>query len=169
MRNIFGLFGCITWAFASTTNSMVSNVIGQGMQQRVSELILKIMKLSLGFAVIIFVILNLSPGIFLHIYGQGEDFITAGIPVVRVVSAAMLLMSIATIWLNAVIGTGNTQINLFVEIFAITIYCIYVYVILEKLDLSITIGWTSEWVYWICIFVPSFIYLKSGRWKNKKL
>ncbi len=30
MRNIFGLFGVFTWAFASTTNSMVSNIIGQG-------------------------------------------------------------------------------------------------------------------------------------------
>ncbi len=44
MRNIFGLFGCISWAFAATSNTMVSNIIGQGLQHRVIELIIKIMK-----------------------------------------------------------------------------------------------------------------------------
>jgi len=35
MRNVFGFFGCVTWAFASTTNTMVSNIIGQGLESRV--------------------------------------------------------------------------------------------------------------------------------------
>jgi MATE family multidrug resistance protein len=167
MRNIFGFFGCITWAFASTTNSMVSNIIGQGLHHRVTELIIKIMKLSVGFSIIIFILLNVAPDALLHVYGQDENFIMAAIPVVRVVTVAMLLMSVSTIWLNAVIGTGNTKINLFVEIFAIVFYSAYAYIILEKLSLSITIGWTAEWVYWLCILVPSFLYLQSGKWKHK--
>src|SRR5258706_9869424 len=59
MRNIFGLFGVFTWAFASTTNAMVSNIIGQGMEDRVTELIYKILKLSSGFATIVVILLNL--------------------------------------------------------------------------------------------------------------
>jgi Na+-driven multidrug efflux pump len=167
MRNIFGFFGCVTWAFASTTNSMVSNVIGQGLHHRVTELIVKIMKLSVGFSLIIFIVLNIAPGLFLRIYGQDENFITQAIPVVRVVTIAMLLMSVATIWLNAVIGTGNTKVNLAVEILAICFYCAYAYFVLERLFLSITVGWTAEWVYWLCILIPSFLYLQSGKWKHK--
>lgn len=34
MRNIFGFFGVFTWAFAATSNTMVSNVIGQGKKTR---------------------------------------------------------------------------------------------------------------------------------------
>jgi len=169
MRNIFGFFGCVTWAFASTTNSMVSNVIGQRLQHRVIELILKIMKLSVGFACFIFLLLNIAPALFLHVYKQGNDFITAAIPVVRVVSVAMLFMSCASIWLNAVIGTGNTKVNLAIEIFAICVYCLYVYIILEYLQLSVAIGWTAEWVYWTCILIPSLLYLRSGKWKHKKI
>jgi putative MATE family efflux protein len=130
MRNIFGFFGCVTWAFASTTNSMVSNVIGQALQHRVKELIVKIMKLSVGFSFIMLILLNIAPGLLLRIYGQDENFIIEAIPVVRVVTIAMLLMSVAVIWLNAVIGTGNTKVNLFIEIFAIVIYCAYVYIVL---------------------------------------
>jgi len=169
MRNIFGFFGCVTWAFASTTNSMVSNVIGQGLQQRVIELILKIMKLSLGFACFIFLLLNITPALFLHVYRQGNDFIIAAIPVVRVVSIAMLFMSCASVWLNAVIGTGNTKVNLAIEVFAICIYCVYVYIILEYLQLSVAVGWTAEWIYWTCILLPSLLYLRSGKWKHKKI
>lgn len=169
MRNIFGFFGCVTWAFASTTNSMVSNVIGQGLHNRVMELIFKIMKLSFGFSIFIFLLLNAAPALLLQVYEQGNDFITQAIPVVRVVSVAMLFMSCASIWLNAVIGAGNTKVNLAIEIFAITFYTVYVYIILEKLFLSITIGWTAEWVYWSCILIPSYLYMRKGNWKHKKI
>ena len=169
MRNIFGFFGCFTWAFASTTSSMVSNIIGQGMQDRVIELIHKIMKLSMGFSITVAIIVNLYPHVFLSIYGQGEDFIQAAIPVLRIVSVALLLMSFSTIWLNAVTGTGNTKVNLLIEAVTIFLYCIYIYVVLERLNLPITIGWGSEWVYWTCMFIPSYWYIKSGRWKKKKI
>ncbi|MGI8951899.1 MAG: MATE family efflux transporter [Chitinophagaceae bacterium] len=169
MRNIFGLFGCISWAFAAASNTMVSNIIGQGLQDRVIELIVKIMKLSVSFAIIIFFLINIAPQVLLKIYGQNDDFINAAVPVVRIVSAALILMSVSTVWLNAVTGTGNTRINLLIEIFAITLYCIYAYVVLQKLFLSITIGWAAEWLYWILVFIPSFFYIKSGRWKGKRI
>lgn len=169
MRNIFGLFGCVSWSFAATSNTMVSNIIGQELQHRVKELIVKIMTLSLTFALAIFTILNLTDSFLLRVYGQGDDFIAAAIPVVRVVSAALVIMSVSTVWLNAVTGTGNTRINLQIEIVAITLYCIYAWVVLEKLNLPITWGWAAEWVYWLAMLIPSFLYIQSGRWKGKKI
>jgi MATE family multidrug resistance protein len=169
MRNIFGFFGCFTWAFAATANTMVSNVIGQNLQHKVPQLINRIMGWSLGFALLVCIFLNVFPHLFLSIYGQGEDFIVAAIPVLRIVSSALVLMSISVVWMNAVTGTGNSKMNLMSEIAAITFYCIYVYIVLERLNLPIVWGWASEWIYWITIFVPSFWYMQSGRWKNKKI
>ncbi len=169
MRNVFGFFGCITWAFASTTNSMVSNVIGQGLQNRVKELIYKILKLNLLFALGVCVLLNVLSVPFLSIFQQGDVFIQQAIPVLRTISAAMILMSISVIWFNAVIGTGNTRITLYIELAAIILYCIYVYIILEKLNLSIIYGWMSEWLYWTVLLVPSIIYIHSNQWKDKKV
>jgi len=169
MRNVFGFFGCITWAFASTANTMVSNIIGQGLHDRVVELVYKIMKLSFLFALIVCIIINIFPYYFLSIYGLGDDFINAAIPVLRVVSSALVLMSIAVVWLNAVTGTGQTKINLWIEFMAIVLYCIYVYITLEKLHLSIAIGWGSEWLYWGSMLIPSYFYITKGNWKGKKL
>lgn len=169
MRNIFGFFGCFTWAFGATTNSMVSNIIGQGLQHRVTELVIQIMKWSVGFAILVCLLLNLFPYAFLSVYGQGERFIEAAIPVMRIVSLALVLMSVSVIWLNAVTGTGNTKINLYSEFAAILLYCIYVYVILEKLQLSIEWGWVSEGIYWMTILIPSFFYMRSGKWITHKM
>jgi putative MATE family efflux protein len=167
MRNIFGFFGSFTWAFAATSNTMVSNIIGQNLIDKVIPLINKIMKWSLGFAFIVFILLNLFASQFLSIYGQGAGFMSEGIPVLRVVSIALLLMSIATVWLNAVTGTGQSKINLWIEFFAIIVYIAYSYITIEYLQLPITIGWVCEIIYWICLLIPSYLYIKSMRWKGK--
>ena len=169
MRNIFGFFGSFTWAFAATSSTMVSNIIGQEMQDKVITLINKIVKWSLGFAVVVFILLNVFAHQFLSIYGQGEDFMQEGIPVLRVVSIALLFMSIATVWLNAVTGTGQSSINLAIEFVAIIIYITYSYLTIEYFQLPITIGWMCEIIYWISLLIPSYWYIKSMRWKGTKI
>jgi putative MATE family efflux protein len=169
MRNIFGLFGIFCWAFASTTNTMVSNIIGQGKTEEVIPLVTRIMKLSLGISLFIFLILNLVPEFFLSFYSQGDEFVAEAIPIVRIVSVALLMMSVGTIWLNAVTGTGNTRVNLLIEFITILIYCVYVFLVLEHWNLSIGWGWGSEWVYWISMFSMAFFYMRSGKWKGKKI
>jgi putative MATE family efflux protein len=169
MRNIFGFFGCFTWAFAATTTTMVSNIIGQNMQDKVIELIYKIMRWSVGFAFIVGIMINVFAEQFLSIYGQGEGFLTEGIPVLRIVSIALLLMSASTIWLNAVTGTGQSKVTLIIEFAAIVIYIIYNYLVLEYYQLPITYGWFSEIIYWLSLLIPSFFYIRTMRWKNKKI
>lgn len=169
MRNIFGMFGIFSWAFAATTNAMVSNIIGQGRQEEVIGLIKKIALISFSISAFIFVVLNSWPALFLSFYGQGPEFMAAGIPVIRVVSVALMMMSFSTVWLNAVTGTGNTKVNLLIELVTIFLYSGYVYVVLEVLNMPITWGWASEWVYWISMFSMAFFYIRSGRWKNRQI
>jgi Na+-driven multidrug efflux pump len=101
------------------------------------------------------------------VYGQEPAFIDAAIPVVRIVSSALVMMSFSTIWLNAVTGTGNTRINLLIECITILLYCIYVYLVVERWRLSLVAAWMSEWLYWLSIFSMSYAYIRSGRWKGK--
>jgi multidrug resistance protein, MATE family len=167
MRNVFGLAGIFSWAFAATTNTMVSNVIGQGKQEEVMPLVKRIAKVSASFSITLIVILNIFPGALLSMFGQGEDFIAYATPVLRVVSSALFLQSFSVVWLNAVTGSGNTVVNLIIEIVTLFAYILYVYLVLEVWNMSITWGWVSEWVYWICMFSMAFWYMRSGRWKHK--
>lgn len=169
MRNIFGLIGCVTWALAATASSMVSNIIGQGKQKEVMKLIWKIVRISTGLSFVIALLINIFPEALLSIYGQDEAFIAAAVPVARVVTVAMMLMSVSVIWMNAVTGTGNSRITFLIELTTIILYCIYVYLVVGKYFLPITYGWMSEWLYWICILTLSLWYMRSGKWKGKAI
>jgi multidrug resistance protein, MATE family len=167
MRNIFGIVGIFAWAFASTANAMVSNVIGQGKKDKVIYLINKIMLLSFTFTVALCVAINLLPWVFISMYGRDDQFVAESIPVIRMVSLGVAVMSIATVWLNAVTGTGNTKVNLAIEIVAIVIYSAYIYLALKVWNLSLVWAWASELLYWGVLFILCFLYIRSGRWKGK--
>jgi len=167
MRNIFGVFGIFTWAFASTANAMVSNVIGQGKKEQVIGLIIKIMKLSVGFTLVLCLLVNLFPDLFLSIYGRDDSFVADAIPVIRMVTAGVMLMSVATVWLNSVTGTGNTKVNLAIEIITILLYTLYIWLALKVWNLNLVWAWASELLYWTVLFILSFLYIRSGRWKKK--
>ena len=167
MRNIFGFFGVFIWAFAATTNSMVSNVIGQGKKEAVYPLINKIVRLNISIAVVVFIVLNAFPKLYLSIYGQHQHFIDEAIPVLRLVTIAMILMSVASVWFNAVTGSGNSRVTFVIELCAIFLYCIYVYTVLEGFQLGMFWGWMSEMIYWSVILSLSYWYIKSNKWQKK--
>jgi len=167
MRNIFGLIGCVTWSFAATTAAMVSNIIGQGKHDKVHTLILKVISISTTASVLVCILINLIPQTLLSVFGQDRSFVEHAVPVVRVLTVAMVLMSFSTVWLNAVTGTGNSRVTLYIEVITITLYCVYIYLVLEKFFLAISFGWMSEWLYWISLFTLSFFYMRSGKWKMK--
>lgn len=169
MRNVFGLTGVFVWAFASTCNVMVSNLIGQGREDKVLVAINKITFLSIGFCFFMCLLVNIFPGIFFGLFGQGDEFVQQGIPVLRVVSIGLMFMSVANIWLNGVTGTARTRMNLLIEIIAITVYLIYTWYFIKLNYISLAMAWSNEMVYWSCIFTISFIYLRSGRWKTGTL
>ncbi len=166
MRNVFSFAGVLVWAFASTSNIMVSNLIGQGRYDTVSKAINKIMIISIGATISILIVLNLFAGHFLKLFGQDASFIHAALPVMRVVSVAMIMMSIATIWLNAVTGTGKTKMNLLIEIAATFLYIVYTLTIMKGLHLSLAYAWSNEFIYWVIIFSISFWFIKKGGWQK---
>ena len=168
MRLLFGFYGIFIWAFAATSSTMVSNLVGQGLSKRVMILVGRIAMLSAGSTLVVFIPVQLFTREILSLFNDDLTFLTMAIPVLRVVSVAILMMSVSTVCLNAVTGTGNTRINLMIEMITVVMYILYVYLVMEVFNMSIAWGWGSEWVYWTSIFIMSFAYLKSGKWNNAR-
>lgn len=168
MRNVFGIAGIFIWAFAGTCNTMVANLIGQGKKKLVILAVRKISLWSLGCTGIIVLLLNIIPAAFFELFGQSETFVQEGIPVIRVVSTGMLLMSLSNIWLNAVTGTGKTKINLAIEFTAIFLYLVYTYYFMKYNYISLAVAWSNELVYWSIILIMSAAFMISGKWKESK-
>ena len=68
MRNIFGLFGIFAWSLAATTNTMVSNLIGQERTEEVLPLIWRIGKISVAVQFVYYLPFTAFPEMFLSIY-----------------------------------------------------------------------------------------------------
>ncbi len=169
LRNIFGLAGVFVWAFSATCNAMVSNLMGQKREDKVAEVISKIMLLSMVMCGVTILIINIFPQLFFGLFGQGNLFVQEAIPVLRMVTAGLMIMSAGNIWLNGVTGTGKTKVNLAFEIIAISIYLVYTWIVMKVHYTTLAMAWSNELVYWTSIFIMSFWYIKSGRWKSKNL
>lgn len=169
LRNIFGLAGVFVWAFSATCNAMVSNLMGQKREDKVAEVISKIMLLSMVMCGVTILIINIFPQLFFGLFGQGNLFVQEAIPVLRMVTAGLMIMSAGNIWLNGVTGTGKTKVNLAFEIIAISIYLVYTWIVMKVHYTTLAMAWSNELVYWTSIFIMSFWYIKSGRWKSKNI
>lgn len=169
LRSVFGIMSIGTWAFASVCNTMVSNVIGQGKQREVLPVILKTAKLSLIYAAIVcLILLNFSTE-FLSLYRNDISMVVLARPSLQVIVLATLIMALSTVMFNGVVGTGNTMVNLVIEISCVLIYLVYCYFIIEKNRMSLQWAWGSEFVYWTSLFIASYFYIRSGKWKGKKI
>ncbi|MRG45619.1 MATE family efflux transporter [Chitinophaga sp. SYP-B3965] len=169
MRSIFGLFGIFTWALASTCNTMVSNLIGQGRENEVVSVVKKIGGFALLCAMVVSLLINIFPYQLLHIYTADTAMITEALPSIHVCTLVTLLSSITAIVFNGVTGTGNTRINLFIEFAAVTVYLIYCFVVIERWQSPLHWAWGAEFVYWTTMFSLALWYLRSGRWKGKTI
>lgn len=160
MRNLFGLSGVFSWSFGATTNTVISNLIGQGKYNELMPTVKRILLISCTGMLCFIIFVNLIPEWIFGIYGQKEAFENVGTSMLRVVTSAMLLLTLGCIWLNAVVATGNTKFVFLTEVASIIGYLCYVYYVVEVAHFSAAIAWMSEWLYWSVIMLMSYFYFK---------
>jgi len=169
IRSVFVILLIPIWGFAAATNSLVSQLIGQGRSNEVLSLIYKIARLCfIGVLAIVSVGL-VFPRFIMSIYTNDHLLIEMGIPLLYIVSGGAMLLSIGLILFNGVTGTGKTQISLALEMVVLAIYLSYAYVMVYVFQAQITVVWTAEPVYGSLLALFSFIYLKSNKWRSGRI
>jgi multidrug resistance protein, MATE family len=167
LRSIFGLVGAASWALASSCNTMVSNLIGQKKYDDVFVAIKKNVIISLACSLLLGCIYLLFAQQVFGLYTQDASLITKAISPIKVVVIANFILAISTVIFNAVLGTGNTRINMLIEFSAIAIYIVYIYIVIEKNHASLAWAWGSEFCYWFFILIMATSYLRWGKWREK--
>lgn len=167
LRSVLGIVSIGTWALASTCNTMVSNLLGQNKPEAVMALVRKIIFLSVCFALSFSVVLQLFPSGFLSFYTDDHEVVVTGMKSLKVLAYSILVMSVATVCFNALVGMGRTFVNLLVEVCCVLLYIGYIIIVIEKMRMPLHIAWASEFVYWGFLLIISGSYLFSGVWKKK--
>ena len=168
-RSVSGLMWVVLSAFAATCSTLVSNMIGEGHTEKVMSLIKRILKISYGIMTAMIILIFLFPEAIARIYTDIPSLIKASVPSVLVMTSAYFLNVGGQIYFQAVSGTGNTKTAFRLEMIALIAYMIYCTVIIGIMKLDVAVCWTAEHVYGLALFICSWIYMRSGRWKNRHI
>ncbi len=168
-RGVSGLIWVVLQAFSSTCSTLVSNMIGEGHQGKVMSLVKRIMKLSYGIISIMIIIFCLFPEAIARIYTDIPSLVSASVPALMVMSSSYFITVAGQVLFLAVSGTGSTKTAFRLELIALAVYMAYCWLIIGHLKMDVAICWTAEHVYAGILLICSWWYMRSGRWKNRRI
>ena len=168
-RSVYMFLMIPGWAMCSVTNTLVSNVLGEGKPEQVLPITFRIMKFSVVILLSVIQVAALFPYQVIGVYTNDASLIAATIPTYYIILSALFLFSIMSVLFNAVLGTANTRITLIIEIVTLSFYVFYTWLIAIVLKKPIQVVWTGEWVYAVFLGTFSYLYLKKGKWRERKV
>ena len=169
VRSIYIVMLIPVQALSTTTNSLVSNLIGAGGITHVMRLIWRIARMSFLIMVVCVAVVVLFPHAMLSVYTNEPASLVESVPSLYVIAGAMIIASVANIYFNAISGTGNTQAALILEMGTLVFYALYILWIGMVVKAPVSVCFSIEVVYYSLLLLSSIIYLKKAKWQNKKI
>jgi putative MATE family efflux protein len=168
IRSIYMLLMIPVWGYCSAVSTLVSSRIGEGKTNEVIPVIKRVTLMSFATTSILIGLVSMFPSFSLSVYTNDIHFINDGIASLYVVLGATVVFSLTMISFNAISGTANTNISLYIEIITIIVYLAAAW-FLAQYYARPEIIWCSEYVYYILTGAFSIVYLWKGNWRNKRI
>jgi putative MATE family efflux protein len=167
-RSVYMILVTPCFAFSTTTNTLVSRIIGAGHQDMVFSTINKVIKNCLICTVPLVIIVAIFPVQIASIYTSDLSFAQLTIPSILVICGATLFQGIGNAYFEAVSGTANTSAALYLESVVLVVYVIFIWAA-THLTTRVELVWTVEILYGVLIGLLCFLYMKFARWSNKTI
>jgi MATE family multidrug resistance protein len=166
VKQIYTLLGIPTYALASSTNTIIGNLVGQ---KKIDEIIPTLKRIILISSVCI-AIFTLPTFLFpVQLLGliSEESLIQHSIYPLFVALIALQLYGFSTILFNCIASIGASLHSLIIETITIFFYLAFIYLIFYVLEVNLTIAWTTEWFYWGSLALLSLAYLSLVNWRKR--
>lgn len=160
IRNMYMILMIPLMGFSSATNTLVSNLIGQGRKQDVFLMVKKIAWLSFASTFLIAALNLINPHLVLSIFTNDTKLIEATLSTLYIICGSLLMFSVTAILLSAVSGSGNTLASLIIEVVTIAFYLAATWYVAQVMHLRIELVWCVEYVYFAFMGILSLWYLK---------
>ncbi len=166
LKSLFVFIGIPVWSLASTSNTLISNIIGQNRIDDVVPALKKVLVVSMGISLSINLIIVLFPYPILSLFTNDAQLIKDCIPPFYTLMIALLFFSSAMIMNFGITGTGATFVPTIVELFCCLFYVAYCYYFVQIKHSPLYISWGCEVVYWLSLLTFTTIYWGSGIWRK---
>lgn len=168
VRSISSIPFMFTLSLSQTASSLVGNLIGEGRGSEVMRVCRKVIALCYVFSLILIVLGAVFPQTIIRLYTEDATLIQDTVLPFWVMLSAYIITVPSSVIYSAISGTGNAITAFKIEILGLIVYVVYI-VLLDLYYPNVALLWTSEHIYYLTMLIPSFLYLRHGRWKQKKI
>ena len=166
LKSLFVFIGIPVWSFASTSNTIISNIIGQKRIDDVVPVLKKVLVVSVGTSLTLNLIVVLFPHQIFSIFTNDAQLIQDAMAPFYTLMIALLFFSSGMIMNFGITGTGATFVPTIVEVFCSFFYISYCYYFIQMKQSELYIAWGCEVVYWLSLLLFTSIYWGSGIWRK---
>ena len=153
---------------AMALSSFVGQNIGAGKTDRVKSGYVATLKMNLIITLILSSIILIFPGWIMKAFSPDINIINIGKEYLYVVAAFYLVFTTMFINMGVMRGAGDTIIPMFITLFSLWLIRIPLAWLLSKYFGYQGIWWSIP-LAWISGMTLTYIYYKSGKWKNKAI
>lgn len=168
VRSVYMILITPCFAFATTTNTVVSRIIGEGHSDQVFSTINKILKNCLLCTIPIMILVAIFPIQIARIYTDDLNLAQLVVPSIYVICFGTIFQSIGNAYFEAVSGTGNTSAALYLEAVILVIYVAFIWA-MTHLTTRVELVWTAEILYGALLGILCGIYMKFAKWDKKRV
>ena len=168
VRSVYMILITPCFAFATTTNTVVSRIIGEGHSDQVFSTINRILKNCLLCTIPIMILVAIFPIQIARIYTDDLNLAQLVVPSIYVICFGTIFQSIGNAYFEAVSGTGNTSAALYLEAVILVIYIAFIWA-MTHLTTRVELVWTAEILYGALLGIFCGIYMKFAKWDKKRV
>jgi putative MATE family efflux protein len=165
-RSVYSVLMIPLIGISQATQTLVSNLLGQGRPGQLWTLIGRVMVLSLGCSIAMLLLNLIRPEFLLNIFTDDPALVSGSIPVIYMLSVCILFFAVAMTLLASVSGTGATKTALMIEVTTLLFYFTFTWATVHVWHWPLYMVWSAEMVYFTSIGILATLYLWSGRWKR---
>ncbi|MBR4094696.1 MAG: MATE family efflux transporter [Bacteroidales bacterium] len=167
-RSIYMILITPCFAFSTTTNTLVSRIIGEGRLNQIFPTINKVLKNCMLCTIPIVIFVAIFPMQIAGIYTDDLDFARLVVPSILVICSGTIFQGIGNGYFEAVSGTGNTSAALYLESAVLVVYILFIFA-MTHLTTRVELVWTAEILYGALLGILCFLYMKFARWDKKRI
>ena len=165
-RSIYMILVTPCFAFSTTTNTLVSRIIGEGHPGQVFYIIKKVLKNYMICTIPIVVLVAIFPVQMASIYTDDLNFAQLVVPSILVICSGTIFQGIGNAYFEAVSGTGNTSAALYLETAILIIYIVFIFS-MTHLTTRVELVWFAELLYGVLLGIFCYLYMKLAKWDRK--
>lgn len=167
IRHIYFIAFVPVWGFAGATKTFIAQYVGARELDKIPIIQKRIQLMCVLFLVICFHGAVLYPEYLISLVNKDELLISKTANILRIVSGAILIYGLGSVYFQSISGIGFTRYTFYIEVISTVVYIVSAYLFIVVLESELEVVWLVEYIYFITMGGLSLLFLKRYNWKKR--